>query len=88
MNILILSAGTRNKVVQYFKKAIGNNGFVIATDMNNGLSKEDIDILINDTPVSRIGTPKDVAKAALYLASDDASFVTGEVMNLSGGYIV
>ena len=61
---------------------------VIATDMNNGLSKEDIDILINDTPVSRIGTPKDVAKAALYLASDDASFVTGEVMNLSGGYIV
>jgi len=34
MNILILSAGTRNKVVQYFKKAIGNNGLVIATDMS------------------------------------------------------
>lgn len=34
MNILILSAGTRNKVVQYFKKAVGNNGKVIATDMS------------------------------------------------------
>ena len=35
MNILILSAGTRNKVVQYFKKAIGNDGVVVATDCSN-----------------------------------------------------
>lgn len=35
MNILILSAGTRNKVVQYFKKAVGNEGKVIATDCSN-----------------------------------------------------
>lgn len=35
INILILSAGTRNKVIQYFKKAIGNDGKVIATDMSN-----------------------------------------------------
>lgn len=34
MNILILSAGTRNKIVQYFKKAVGNNGVVVATDMS------------------------------------------------------
>lgn len=35
MNILILSAGTRNKIVQYFKREIGNNGKVIATDCSN-----------------------------------------------------
>ena len=35
MNILILSAGTRNKVVQYFKRAIGSDGIVVATDMSN-----------------------------------------------------
>ncbi len=35
MNILVLSAGTRNKVVQYFKKALGNQGNVIATDCSN-----------------------------------------------------
>ena len=34
MNILILSAGTRNKIVQYFKKAVGNNGVVVTTDMS------------------------------------------------------
>lgn len=35
MNILILSAGTRNKIIQYFKQAIGNDGKVVATDMSN-----------------------------------------------------
>ena len=35
MNILILSAGTRNKIVQYFKKAVGDNGRVIATDASD-----------------------------------------------------
>lgn len=35
MNILILSAGTRNKVVQYFKKTVGNDGRVVATDCSN-----------------------------------------------------
>ena len=35
MNILILSAGTRNKIVQYFVKALAGNGVVIATDCSN-----------------------------------------------------
>lgn len=35
MNILILSVGTRNKIVQYFKKTIGNKGIVVVTDMSN-----------------------------------------------------
>lgn len=35
MNILLLSVGTRNKIVQYFKKAVGTNGKVIATDMSS-----------------------------------------------------
>ena len=35
MNVLILSSGTRNKIVQYFKKAVGNKGKVICTDMSN-----------------------------------------------------
>lgn len=35
MNILVLSAGTRNKIVQYFKKALGGNGNVVATDMSH-----------------------------------------------------
>ena len=61
---------------------------VINTEMNSQLSDEDKTALVNDTPVMRIGEPADVAEAALFLASDKASFITGEVMNVSGGYII
>ncbi len=60
---------------------------LIDTDMNNCLSQEDIKAIEHDTPLMRIGAPKEVAKAALFLASDGASFITGEVLNVSGGYI-
>ncbi|MEI6876354.1 MAG: SDR family NAD(P)-dependent oxidoreductase [Spirochaetota bacterium] len=37
-------------------------------------------------PVRRLGTPSDVARAVLYLAADEASFVNGETLNINGGY--
>ena len=61
---------------------------VIDTKMNGALSEEDMEILKNDTPLMRIGSTKEVADAALFLASDAASFITGEVLNVNGGYIV
>lgn len=61
---------------------------VIDTDMNAALSDEDIAALKEETPLMRIGKCEEVAKAALFLASEDASFITGEIMNLSGGYIM
>ena len=61
---------------------------VIKTDMNNALSKEDISVLIDETPLMRIGEPYDVAEVALFLAGDGGSFITGEVLNVSGGYVI
>ena len=61
---------------------------VIATDMNKSLSEEDIAALKDETPLMRIGDVNDVAEAALFLAGDGASFITGEIMNLSGGFIM
>ena len=61
---------------------------VIRTDMNKSLSEEDVLALSEETPIGRIGEPYEVANAALFLASDDAAFITGEVLNLSGGFIV
>ena len=61
---------------------------VINTDMNANLGVEDKAILVNDTPLMRIGESRDVAAAALFLAGEGASFITGEVLNVSGGYVI
>lgn len=61
---------------------------LIATDMNACLSEEDVKAVAEETPLMRVGLPSEVARAALFLAGEGASFITGEVMNLSGGYIM
>ena len=61
---------------------------VIDTDMNSSLSDEELSALCDETPVSRIGSPEEVAKAIYFLAGDDSSFVTGEILNISGGFVV
>jgi len=61
---------------------------VIRTKMNASLTDDVMSQLADETPLCRIGEPSDVAAAALFLAGDDASFITGEIMNVSGGYFV
>lgn len=61
---------------------------VIDTDMNKFLSDEDKAVLKDETPVMRLGLPEEVAEAALFLAGDGASFITGEVLNVNGGFVI
>lgn len=60
---------------------------VINTDMNRELDDEAIDALCQDTPLLRIGTPEDIARTVAFLASDEASFVTGQIFSVNGGII-
>ena len=43
---------------------------------------------MNMTPMGRFGTPEEIASTALFLASDEASFFTGEILHPSGGVFV
>ena len=61
---------------------------MIDTDMNASVSEEATDMIADETPLCRTGTPADVAKAMMFLASDDASFITGQVIGVNGGLII
>ncbi len=61
---------------------------VIHTQMNGNLTQEDRQILADETPLCRLGTPEEVAKAALFLSQEDASFITGQVLAVDGGIAI
>jgi 3-oxoacyl-[acyl-carrier protein] reductase len=61
---------------------------VIATDMNGNLSIEDLDALKKETPLERIGMPEDIANAIMFLASEKADFITGQVIGPNGGILI
>ncbi|MDE7337424.1 MAG: SDR family oxidoreductase, partial [Clostridia bacterium] len=60
----------------------------IDTDMNNNLSQDDKLSLVADIPLLRAGAPQDVADAAVWLASEKSSYVTGQVISVNGGLII
>ena len=57
---------------------------IINTDMVKSLPKEMIEPLIKTIPLGRIGNPRDIANAYLFLASDMASYITGEILSVDG----
>ena len=60
----------------------------IETDMVRALGQETRDMLVDATPMGRLGTPEDIAGAVSFLASDKASFMTGQILTADGGFIV
>lgn len=61
---------------------------VILTDMTANLSSDDLSALKDETPLNRIGTPEDVADTIGFLVSDNARFITGQVLNVDGGMVI
>ena len=61
---------------------------VIETDMNAGLDAQSREQLREETPLCRLGTPEEVANAIVFLASDAASFITGQCLGVDGGFAI
>ena len=59
---------------------------LIDTDMNNDLTKEELDNIINETPLCKIGKPEDIAKCIKWLVEDE--FTTGQVISINGGWSI
>ncbi len=89
-------SASKSALIGYTKalaKEVGYSGItvncvcpgIIDTPMNANLSKEDLIELQNQTPIGRIGTPKDIAELILFLSSDKADFITGQIITADGG---
>lgn len=59
---------------------------VIATNMLKSFTEDDLKSLADESSLGRIGTPEDVANAVYFLASDNASFITGQTLVVDGGF--
>ena len=92
-------SATKGAVIAYTKalaKELGPSNIrvncvapgVIDTEMNAHLTPEAMAALADETPLGRVGTPEEAAAAIAFLAGDDASFLTGQVVCPNGGMVV
>jgi 3-oxoacyl-[acyl-carrier protein] reductase len=84
-----LNSFTKALAKEYARSNIRVNAVapgVINTEMNAWLSKDEMDQLTDEIPMGRLGKGEEVAKVVAFLASDEASYVTGQIINVDGGY--
>ena len=61
---------------------------VVMTDMMADYTQDEINALKDETPLNALGTPEDIAEAVLFLASEKARFITGQVLSVNGGMVI
>ncbi|MBR3576212.1 MAG: SDR family oxidoreductase, partial [Clostridia bacterium] len=61
---------------------------VIKTDMLSSFDESTLSELAEETPLGRLGSPEDIAETLLFLASDKADFITGQVISPNGGFVI
>ena len=60
----------------------------IKTPMTEVVPQKVIDYVVSKTPLGKMGDPEDIANAVCFLASDEAKFITGQVLGVDGGLIL
>lgn len=61
---------------------------VIETEMLKDYTKEELEVLKNETPLMTLGKPEDVARMTEFLASEGGNFITGQVVGVNGGFVI
>ena len=83
-------------ITKVWARELGKNGIrvnavapgFIQTNMTAGMPEKVVDLMGDKVPLKRWGQPEDVANAYTFLASDEASYITGAVLNVDGGVVI
>lgn len=86
--------GAQIAFVKALSKEVALNGIrvngiapgAIKTSMMQGFTKEDIEQIENDIPMGRLGKPDEIAGAVAFLLSDEAAYITGQILGINGGW--
>ena len=84
-----VNAFTRSVAMELAPKKITVNAVapgVIETEMSSTVIRRAKDIILNSVALKRLGQPEEVARVVAFLASDDSSYITGEVIRVDGGF--
>jgi 3-oxoacyl-[acyl-carrier protein] reductase len=86
--------GAQIAFVKALSKEVALNGIrvngiapgAVETKMMDGFTPEELEMITFDIPMGRLGQPEEIAKAAAFLLSDEASYITGQVLAINGGW--
>lgn len=90
------SKGALNAFTKAMARELASHGITvnaiaphaIETEMSQEWTEEKRQQIIASIPLGRLGTPREVAEAVAFLASDGANFITGEILDINGGYLM
>lgn len=84
-----VNAFTRSVAMELAPKKITVNAVapgVVETEMSSTVIRRAKDIILNSVALKRLGQPEEIARVVAFLASDDASYITGEIIHVDGGF--
>ena len=90
------SKGAVDSYIKALAKELGPSGIrvnavspgAIDTDMMSVFDDDVKQVICDDTPLGKLGTPNDIAEVMYFLQSDKASFITGQIIGANGGYLI
>ena len=90
------SKGAVDSYIKALAKELGPSGIrvnavspgAVDTDMMKGFDDEVKQVICDDTPLGKLGSPEEIAEVMYFLQSDKASFITGQIIGVNGGFLI
>ncbi len=86
--VMCLTKSLAKELAPYGVRVNAISPGVVETDMTRMITKGDWSLYLSQIPMGRVATTQEVARAVLFLASEDAAYITGEILDVNGGQLM